>query len=67
MFKVHIDGRDGTLEWGKSTLAEAIAVATSELNERRPPVNASITDSSREVTVWEGAKSAGGVITKTAA
>jgi len=45
MFKIRIDGLDGSLAWGKPTLAEAIALATSELKERRPPVNAGITDS----------------------
>jgi hypothetical protein len=63
MFKVHIDGLDGTLEWGKPTLVEAIALARSELAERRPPVNASITDSAAELRVWEGAKSTSGVVT----
>jgi hypothetical protein len=62
MFKIHIDGLDGSLEWGKPTLAEAIAVATSELKDRRPPVNASITDSDQEQMVWEGIKSASGAI-----
>ena len=65
MFKIRIDGLDGSLAWGKPTLAEAIALATSELEERRPPVNASITDSPGEEMVWEGAKSATGVITRT--
>lgn len=41
MFKLHIDGRDGSLEWGKPTLAEEIALAASELKDRRAPANAS--------------------------
>jgi len=65
MFNVHIEGLDGSLDWGKPTLPEAIAVATSELKERRAPVNASITDSTGGLMVWEAAKSASGVITKT--
>lgn len=65
MFKVQIDGRDGTLEWGKPTLVEAIALAKSELAERRPPVNACITDSAGEQRVWERAKSLSGVMTGT--
>ncbi len=65
MFMVQIDGLDGTLEWGKPTLVEAIALATSELQERRPPVNASITDSAGQQRVWERAKSTGGVMTGT--
>jgi len=67
MFKIHIDGLDGSLEWGKPTLAEAVAVASGELEERRCPVRASITDSARQQTVWEGTKSASGVITATSA
>ncbi len=67
MFKIHIDGLDGSLEWGKPTLAEAIAVASSELKERRCPVHASVTDSTKHQMVWEGTKSASGVITATSA
>jgi hypothetical protein len=63
MFKIHIDGLDGSLNWGKPTLAEAIEIATGELRERRPPVNANITDSDKEQMVWEGSKSPSGAIT----
>ncbi len=65
MFNVHIEGLDGSLDWGKPTLNEAITLATSELKERRAPVNASITDSAGGLMVWEAAKSASGVITRT--
>lgn len=65
MFSIHIDGLDGSLEWGKPTLAEAIAVASDELEERRFPVHATIIDSAGHQMVWEGTKSASGIITST--
>lgn len=64
MFKVFIDGRDGSLEWSQPTLIEGIALATSELKDRRAPVNASITDSLSGALVWEGSQSASGLIIK---
>ena len=42
MFKLHIDGRDGLLEWDKPALAEAIALAAVERKDRRAPAHASI-------------------------
>jgi hypothetical protein len=64
MFTIHIDGLDGSLDWIKPTLAEAIAVATGELKERRRPVNASITDTSNERVVWGQDITASGVVSK---
>jgi hypothetical protein len=65
MFKIHIDGLDGSLDWNKPTLAEAIAIATAELKERRRPVNDSITDADNEQVVWGQDISASGVVSKT--
>ena len=65
MFMIHIDGLDGSLDWNKPTLAEAIALVTGELKDRRPPINASITDASSEQVVWKRDISATGVISKT--
>ena len=65
MFMIHIDGLDGSLDWNKPTLPEAIALATEELKERRRPVNASITDASNEQVVWGQDISAAGAVSTT--
>ena len=64
MFSMPIEGIDGSLDWGKPTLAEAIDLATSEIAQRRFPVNGCITDSVLVQIIWDGSKNAGGVITE---
>lgn len=65
MFMIHIDGLDGSLDWNKPTLAEAIALATDELRERRRPVNANIIDSTNEQVVWGQEINESGIVSRT--